>query len=171
MTSKFVKMGGVLLLVLIASFTAYSQAYAERPHCSQVENSEFIFEGNVFEVTWVGSPRVDRVFVVWPLDDRMHWAAYELFLFSEDGDGPLDHHGAVALNDLGWRLSTKDLENLVDDRMMRVRPHMALPVGIWPGGQLIIVLTDNSGQDRHEPPQDPPLCKANLELLEVLPIP
>lgn len=158
-----------LLLVLLFSLGATSDASASKPYCNNVVNTELMFQGNVFSVTWTSSPRPWRVFVAWPLDDRDHWAAYELILREDSVAAPLDHSAF----------------GFVD-----------LPVDFWTHGQLIIMLTENSAQEGHAPPQTawehgqllevlqltpqqrgqnppegPPLCKAGLTPVMIQEVP
>lgn len=137
--TKIVKSSVVALLVLAFSLGAFTRASAGRPFCNIDTQTETMFEGNVFSVTWTGSPNVDRAFVVWPLDDRDHWAAYELWLTDESFDKTGLHEGAVFLT--------------------------GLPDGRWTRGQLIVILTDNSPQPRHHPLQEPPMDHGRLLVL------
>ncbi len=153
------------ILLLAVSFGSYTNASAAKPYCNNVVQPLTIFEGNIFSVSWTGSPNIWRAFVVWPLDDRAHWAAYELTITDESFGGTTSHAGFAPLD---------------------------LSVDTWTHGQLIVVLTTNSAQEGHRPaqvewthgqlieilrlnpleegqkqPDGPPLCKTYLAPLAI----
>lgn len=159
--SKFAR--SVLLLTAVAfSLAMVGRASASPPFCNIAEQTEVMFEGNWFGVSWLGSTQLSRAFVAWPLDERDHWAAYELIMTAESFEKTGEHKG--------WAL----LEEL--------------PADTWKAGQLIVILEEPSPQEGHAPTQEPgdehgrllvllnlvpnageippegaPLCKANLE--------
>ncbi len=136
--AKIAKMGVLVLLVLAFSLGAFTPASAGRPFCNIDTQTKTMFQGNVYSVSWTGSPNVERAFVVWPLDDRDHWAAYELWLTDESFEKTGLHEGAVFVD---------------------------LAEGRWTRGQLIVILTDNSPQPRHHPTQEPPMDHGRLLVL------
>lgn len=136
--AKMAKSMVFVMLLLSLSLGTFTTASAGRPFCNIDTQTESMFEGNVFTVTWTGSPNVDRAFVAWPLDSRDHWAAYELYLTDESFDKTGFHEGSAFLT-------------LEADR--------------WIKGQLIVILTDNSPQPRHHPPQFPPATHGRLLVL------
>jgi hypothetical protein len=117
------------LLVLAAALSAPAPASAGRPYCNIVEQTEVMFTDNWFGVRWLGSPQLSRAFVVWPLDDRDHWAAYEMWMDPESFEKTGEH--------MGWALLTD------------------LPADTWKAGQLIVILEEQSAQERHVPTQEP----------------
>lgn len=136
--STVAKFSVLVLLSLVFSFAAFSPASASKPYCNVVAQSAAIFRGNFFSVSWVGSPSLARAFVVWPLDDRYHWAVYELILTEESYGKTVEHAGFVPLD---------------------------LAPGTWNRGQLITILDENSPQEGHHPPQFPPMDHGRLLLV------
>ena len=131
----FAKLAVLALLTLAISLSAYSSAAASRPYCNVQTQSEVIFRGNFFSVSWIGSPSLSRAFVAWPLDQRDHWAVYELILTEESFGKTVEHAGSVPVD---------------------------LAVGNWKGGQLITILDENSPQEGHHPLQFPPMEHGRL---------
>ena len=119
---KIAKFAVLVLLSLVITFAAFSPASASKPYCNVVTQSAAIFHGNFFSVSWTGSPSLARAFVVWPLDDRYHWAVYELIVTEESYGKTVEHSGFVPLD---------------------------LAPGAWVGGQLITILDENSPQEGH----------------------
>ncbi|HEY4760838.1 MAG TPA: hypothetical protein VIH42_09690 [Thermoguttaceae bacterium] len=139
----FAKLAVLALLTLAISLSAYSNAAASRPYCNVQTQSEVIFRGNFFSVSWIGSPSLSRAFVAWPLDQRDHWAVYELILTEESFGKTVEHAGSVPVD---------------------------LAVGNWKGGQLITILDENSPQEGHQPPQFPPMEHGRLlQVLNLIP--
>jgi hypothetical protein len=169
--ARLAKIGLLLALVCAVGLGNFAPAQAGKPFCNIVEQTEVMFTDNWFGVRWLGSPQLSRAFVVWPLDDRAHWAAYELWMDPESFEKTGEHKG--------WALLT------------------GLPADTWKAGQLIVILEENSAQERHSPPQEPgdehgrllvllglvppsagevpptgaPLCKIYLDPVQVLPRP
>ena len=133
--TKLAKLAVLVLLTLTISLSAYSSAAASRPYCNVQTQSEVIFRGNFFSVSWIGSPSLSRAFVAWPLDQRDHWAVYELILTEESFGKTVEHAGSVPVD---------------------------LAVGNWKGGQLITILDENSPQEGHHPLQFPPMEHGRL---------
>lgn len=133
--TNLVKFGVLILLTLVVSIGVYTNASASKPYCNVDTQTDTLFRGNVFTVSWTGSPRLSRAFVVWPLDARDHWAVYELFLTKESYGKTTEHSGSVFLN---------------------------LAVGTWKRGQLITILDEGSPQEGHHPPQFPPMDHGRL---------
>lgn len=119
----------LLAVLLLAAALAAAPAAAGRPFCNITEQTEVMFTDNWLGVRWVGSPQLSRAFVAWPLDDRDHWAVYEMFMEPESFEKTGEHHGWALLTDL--------------------------PADTWKAGQLIVILEEQSLQERHEPPQQP----------------
>jgi hypothetical protein len=133
--TKMTKVGVLVLLTVVITLAAFGHASASKPYCNVVTQPDWIFRGNFFSVSWVGSPSLSRAFVVWPLDERDHWAVYELILTEESYGKTVEHSGFVALD---------------------------LPEGTWKRGQLITILDENSPQEGHHPPQFPPMEHGRL---------
>jgi hypothetical protein len=141
--TKLAKLSVLVLLTLVISISAYTDASASKPYCNVLTQSDTIFRGNYFSVSWIGSPRLSRAFVVWPLDQRDHWAVYELFLTEESFGKSTEHSGWVALD---------------------------LAEGTWNRGQLITILDEDSPQEGHRPPQIPPMDHGRLlRVLNLIP--
>jgi hypothetical protein len=128
--TKSMKLSLLLLLTLVASLAATTPASAGRPYCNIVEQTEVMFTDNWYGVRWLGSPQISRAFVAWPLDDRNHWAVYEMFLDPESFEKTGEHQGWALLTDL--------------------------PADTWKAGQLIVILEEQSPQEGHTPTQVPP---------------
>lgn len=130
MKPKLALLALLLLSVALAAVPANAgAASAGRPFCNIIEQTEVMFTGNWFGVRWLGSPQLSRAFVVWPLDDRNHWGAYEMFMEPESFEKTGEHHGWALLTDL--------------------------PADTWKAGQLIVILEEQSPQEGHTPPQEP----------------
>lgn len=127
--AKFARLALLFLLAAAASLVAVGGASAGRPFCNIVEQTEVMFTDNWFGVRWLGSPQLSRAFVVWPLDDRDHWAVYEMFMEPESFEKTGEHHGWALLTDL--------------------------PADTWKAGQLIVILEEQSAQEGHSPTQEP----------------
>lgn len=130
MKTKLALLSLLLLSAALAAVgVAAAPASAGRPFCNIVEQTEVMFTDNWFGVRWLGSPQLSRAFVAWPLDDRDHWAVYEMFMDPESFEKTGEHHGWALLTDL--------------------------PADAWKAGQLIVILEEQSPQEGHKPPQVP----------------
>lgn len=141
--NKIAKFIFLVLLTFVVSLPAFSSASASKPYCNILSQTSAIFRGNFLSVSWVGSPSLSRAFVAWPLNDRYHWAVYELILTEESYGKTVDHSGFVALD---------------------------LKEGTWTGGQLITILDKKSPQEGHHPAQVPPMEHGRLlQVLNLIP--
>ncbi|MEX2162581.1 MAG: hypothetical protein WD751_11820 [Anaerolineales bacterium] len=134
--SKFARSLLLLLAAAAVSLAAVGRASASQPFCNIAEQTEIMFEGNWFGVSWLGSPQLSRAFVAWPLDERSHWAVYELWMEPESFEKTGEHKG--------WGLLTE------------------LPAETWKAGQLIVILEEQSAQGGHSPSQIPPADHGRL---------
>lgn len=159
-----------LLLILVVSTATFTEARASKPYCNVVEQSLTMFEGNVFKASWIGSRNLYRAFVAWPLDGRNHWAAYELFPTEESFGATTEHtaYGVVDLPDGTWKRGELIIMLTPNSPQEGHFPPFATR---WTPGELLIVLGLNPPEEGREPLEAPPLCKADLAPLVIVPRP